>query len=749
MPLTLGSRLGSYEVLSLLGAGGMGEVYRARDTKLGREVALKILPDTFASDPDRLARFTREAQTLAALNHPNIAHIHGLEESGAVRALVMELVEGEDLSQRIARGAIPLDEALPIAKQIAEALEAAHEQGIIHRDLKPANIKVRADGMVKVLDFGLAKAMEPAAGSSPNVSQSPTITTPAMTQAGMILGTAAYMSPEQARGRPIDKRTDVWAFGCVLYEMLTGRRAFEGEDVTDTIAAIVRGEPAWDALPADVPAQIQILLRRCLEKDRGARISDVAVARFLMTETIALPSAPSVATPPPAPAPRWRLVAGTAVGLVAGIVLTAIAAWAVARLTPQRPPQPARFAVVPPSAQPLSIQGNDRDIAISPDGTHIVYRAGGGQGIRPVGRARAGSARRSATGQRPYHSRAVHFSRWPLGWILHGNRAQESLHHRRTTHHDLPRGKHSAGGELGFGRHDRLRHQFPAEPVTERARGRRRTKGAGAAAGLDERRAWSVPFPIHPAGRPGVLFTIIEAGQVETAQVAVLDLKTGQRKTLVRGGSHAEYVDPSTTSTSSGQAGSGQAGYLVYAAAGTLRAVRFDLARLEVVGDPVPVVEQVMAAPTGEANFAVSRGGTLVYVPGGLGAQTVVTPRSLVWVNRQGREEPIKAPPQSLRGAASLARRHARGARHSRSAKRHLDLGSRPAGADTTDVRSDPGLESRLDAGRAARDLDVDPRPESLLAGRGRYRRGRAADDESECAVPDVDFPRWHARRAV
>ena len=199
MSLHAGTRLGPYEIVALLSAGGMGEVYRARDTKLEREVALKILPDTFASDPDRLARFTREAQTLAALNHPNIAHIHGLEDSGAARALVMELVEGEDLSQRIARGAIPIDEALPIAKQIAEALEATHEQGIIHRDLKPANIKVRADGIVKVLDFGLAKAIEPAAGSSPNVSQSPTITTPAMTQAGMILGTAAYMSPEQAR----------------------------------------------------------------------------------------------------------------------------------------------------------------------------------------------------------------------------------------------------------------------------------------------------------------------------------------------------------------------------------------------------------------------------------------------------------------------------------------------------------------------------------------------------------------------
>jgi serine/threonine protein kinase len=228
LALTPGTRLGVYEVIASIGVGGMGEVYRATDTTLDRQVAIKILPDAFASDPERMARFEREAKTLASLNHPNIAAIYGLEKSGGTHALVMELVEGDDLSQRIARGAIPIDEALPIAKQIAEALETAHEQGIIHRDLKPANIKVRPDGTVKVLDFGLAKAMEPAAGSSPNASMSPTITTPAMTQAGIILGTAAYMSPEQDKGRAVDKRSDVWAFGAVLYEMFTGRRAFDG-----------------------------------------------------------------------------------------------------------------------------------------------------------------------------------------------------------------------------------------------------------------------------------------------------------------------------------------------------------------------------------------------------------------------------------------------------------------------------------------------------------------------------------------
>jgi serine/threonine protein kinase len=234
MSLATGTRLGPYEVVSALGAGGMGEVYKARDTKLNRDVALKVLPESFVHDAERVARFRREARVLASLNHPHIGGIYGLEDANGITALVLELVEGPTLADRIAEGPIPLDEALPIAKQIAEALEAAHEQGIVHRDLKPANIKVRADGMAKVLDFGLAKAMEPASASSPMVSQSPTITSPAMTQAGIILGTAAYMSPEQAKGRPVDKRSDVWSFGCVLFEMLTRTRAFNGEDVSET-----------------------------------------------------------------------------------------------------------------------------------------------------------------------------------------------------------------------------------------------------------------------------------------------------------------------------------------------------------------------------------------------------------------------------------------------------------------------------------------------------------------------------------
>src|SRR6202158_1371778 len=329
MALMPGTRLGPYQILAPLGAGGMGEVYQARDGKLNREVAIKVLPEAFAEDAERLARFTREAQTLAALNHPHIAAIYGLEESGGVRALGMEFVEGDDLSQRIARGAIPLDDALPIAKQIAEALEAAHEQGIIHHDLKPANIKVRPDGTVKVLDFGLAKAMEPAAGSSPNNSMSPTLTTPAMTQAGMILGTAAYMSPEQAKGRLADKRSDVWAFGCVLFEMLTGTRAFEGEDVSDTLAAVLRGEPNWNALPANIPSAIRTLIERCLAKERRRRAADISVAEFVLTDpgVLADPRDAPARVPAPPSTPRWKSAVPIASAVLATATLVGAGAW--------------------------------------------------------------------------------------------------------------------------------------------------------------------------------------------------------------------------------------------------------------------------------------------------------------------------------------------------------------------------------------------------------------------------------------
>jgi eukaryotic-like serine/threonine-protein kinase len=284
MAPTSGTKVGPYEIVAPLGAGGMGEVYRARDSKLGRDVALKMLPDVFARDAQRMARFRREAQVLASLNHPNIATIHGLEEADGKHALVMELVEGPTLAERIAHGPIPLDEALPIAKQIADGLEYAHERGIIHRDLKPANVKVRPDGTVKILDFGLAKALDetPAADS---INTSPT-TSAAATREGIILGTAAYMSPEQARGKTVDRRCDIWSFGAVLFEMLSANKPFAGEDVSDTLAAVIMKEPDWNALPATAPASIQRLVRRCLNKDPRQRLRDIGDARIAIEEAL-------------------------------------------------------------------------------------------------------------------------------------------------------------------------------------------------------------------------------------------------------------------------------------------------------------------------------------------------------------------------------------------------------------------------------------------------------------------------------
>jgi len=288
MGLSAGTRLGPYEILAPLGAGGMGEVYRARDTKLRRDVAIKILPQIFTSDPERLARFEREAQMLAALNHSHIGAIYGVEDAGEVRALVLELVEGETLAERLRRGSIPVAEALAIARQIADALEAAHERSIIHRDLKPANIKIAPDGQVKVLDFGLAKTVV-SNTTGPDLSQSPTLTG-SSTSEGAILGTAAYMSPEQARGKTVDKRTDIWAYGCVLYEMLTGRKAFAGETASDAIAAILQREPDWTKLPTAVPAPVPRLLRRCLEKDPNRRLRDVGDARLEVDDALSRPT---------------------------------------------------------------------------------------------------------------------------------------------------------------------------------------------------------------------------------------------------------------------------------------------------------------------------------------------------------------------------------------------------------------------------------------------------------------------------
>ena len=372
MPLTPGTTLGPYRVTAKIGEGGMGEVYRARDTNLDRDVAIKVLPEAFTSDPDRLARFEREAKVLASLNHPNIGAIYGLEKSGDTRALVLELIEGPTLADRIKQGPIPVDEALPIAKQIAEALEAAHEQGIIHRDLKPANVKVKDDGTVKVLDFGLAKAFQPDA-SDVSASMSPTISlTAAATQMGMVIGTAAYMAPEQAKGKVVDKRADVWAFGAVLYEMLTGQKPFVGDDVSDTLALVLKFEPEWDELPSDLSPVLATYLRRCLAKEPKQRVHDIADVRLAMEGAFETTASDGVSHQ----TQIWQRPVPLA---IAGLVLLSVgglAAWGLIR--PATGADVVRFSVVPPGAgaSSLGLSQRGRDLTITPDGMQIVYNSG-------------------------------------------------------------------------------------------------------------------------------------------------------------------------------------------------------------------------------------------------------------------------------------------------------------------------------------------------------------------------------------
>jgi len=367
MAIASGARVGSYEILTAIGAGGMGEVYRARDTKLGRDVAVKALPEAFARDAERMARFQREAKVLASLNHPNIAAIYGFEDSGSVHALVMELVEGPTLADRIAAGPVPVDEALRIARQIADALEYAHGRGVVHRDLKPANIKISTDDAVKILDFGLAKAVQGEA-SETDIANSPTLTHMATMQ-GVLLGTAAYMSPEQAKAKPVDRRADIWSFGCVLYELLTGEQAFDGETVTDTLAAVIRAEPDWSQLPAGTPARARVLLQRCLQKDPKQRLRDIGDARISLDEVLSGAPEPSTTTTANIPTPAWRralpwaLFTATAVGLAAFVAI-----W---RFAPPKPVSSELMRLEIPTPQ----ETGDVVFALSPDGRQLAFTA--------------------------------------------------------------------------------------------------------------------------------------------------------------------------------------------------------------------------------------------------------------------------------------------------------------------------------------------------------------------------------------
>jgi serine/threonine protein kinase/Tol biopolymer transport system component len=592
--LAAGTRLGPYEILAAIGAGGMGEVYRARDTKLGRDVALKILPDAFASDPDRLARFTREAQTLAALNHPNIAHIHGLEESGGVRALVMELVEGEDLAERLVRGPIPLDEALPIAKQIAEAFEAAHEQGIIHRDLKPANIKVRADGTVKVLDFGLAKALDPTPTSSPNVTNSPTLSLQA-TRAGIILGTAAYMSPEQARGKPVDKRTDIWAFGCVLYEVLSGKRAFAGEDVTDTLAAIIRADPDWSQLPNDTPPGIRRLLRRCLEKDRKERLPDIGTARLEIKDALTAP----VEIPLSAAAPRRNRDRLAWISALASVTLIAVGASLWARRPASLAPE-IRTEINTPATADLA------SFALSPDGRQLVFVASGDGPSRLWLRSLATTVVQPLAGT---DGAALPF------WSPNG-RSVAFFADDKLKRLDL------GGGQ-------------PQPLATAIARG-----GAWNADGviLYTPASGSPLFRVSASGGQVVAVTRLDRQTIHRFPVFLPD---GQhflfwaQGTPDTSGIYLGSLDSPTMTrlTANDTAGAYlPSGWLAWVRAGTLMAQRFDMTRRALAGEPVTVADPVaVESQTSSAAFSVSATGLMAYRSG------TATKRQLTWFDRSGK----------------------------------------------------------------------------------------------------------------
>ena len=605
MALDVGSRLGHYDVTALIGEGGMGQVYQATDTKLNRQVALKILPEAFATDPDRLARFQREAQVLASLNHPGIAAIYGIEEAEDTRALVLELVEGPTLADRISKGAIPLDEALPIAKQIAEALEAAHEAGVIHRDLKPANIKVREDGTVKVLDFGLAKALDTTAQGDP--SQSPTLTA-AATQMGVIMGTAAYMSPEQASGKPVDKRADVWAFGAVLYEMLTGRRPFTSDDVSKTLAHVIATAPDWGQLPGGLPPVLAAFLQGCLEKDPRERVRDIGDVRLAMKgafeTTVSAPSVPVAALS----LQLWQRPIPAAIVALAIAAIAGLAVWTLKPL----PPQPvSRFAASAPPSAPVSLSNGHNDVAISRDGTRVVYRAAGGVfHVRSFDQLEGLLLRGAESPNEPFLSPD---GAW-VGFVAEDENSMQKvsiLGGPPVTICELPADLRGAS----WGQDDVIIFGTASDG------GLMRVSGAG---GEPEtittpQEGRHVRPDILPGGA-GVLFTIDRGPGLGNEDVALLNMDTGEHHVIIPGGTDARYLPT---------------GHIVYGVDGTLRAVAFDLSSLEITSDPVPVVEDVLVKSSGAANFSISDDGHLVFVPftGGDGAN--VTSR-LVVTGRDG-----------------------------------------------------------------------------------------------------------------
>jgi serine/threonine-protein kinase len=623
-----GRRFGAYEVHARIGAGGMGEVYHARDTKLGRDVAIKILPRLFVNNPDRLARFAREARVLASLNHPHIGAIYGLEDADGVRALVLELVHGETLADRIARGPIPLNETLNIARQIAVALEAAHEKGIVHRDLKPANIKLTPDGVVKVLDFGLAKA---ASGDAPGDGTQPPTMTIGGTAEGVILGTATYMSPEQARGRPADKRADVWAFGVVLYEMLTGRRPFDGEDMTEVLGAVVRLEPNWEALPPDVPQIVRTLLQRCLVKDRRARIADIAAALFVLDHQAGATAMQTASAAPLPRRPSWPLIAALTTGALVVAALGGAMGWFATRPAPS---SVVRTTITTSGSTALTLSASDdRNVAITPDGSRIVYRGNNQLLVRALDQLEpsvlSGLGRPQGVFISPDGQWVGFFDRFSLlkKVAIAGGSPVELC-----AVQGVPRG--ATWGEDGT----------VIFATNASATGLQRVSATGGEPTMltkpdRERGEGDHVWPEFLPGGEAVLFTITAATTgIENAQIALLDLRTGRTKVLIRGGSHAQYVPSGLGSPKRTER---QGGHLVYGVKGTLRAVKFDLGRREVVGTPAPVLEGVVTTNQGAADVAVAANGSLVYVPGRAGGGD----RTVVSVDQQGRASPLPGLP--------------------------------------------------------------------------------------------------------
>jgi serine/threonine protein kinase/Tol biopolymer transport system component len=642
MSLPPGTRLGPYELTGQIGAGGMGEVYRAHDTNLRRDVAVKVLPASVSADAERLARFRREAQVLATLNHPNIAAIYGIEESGTAPALVMELVEGEDLSTAIARASradgpvsgsqsgrhlrgIPLEDALPIARQIVDALGAAHAQGVIHRDLKPANIKLKgtsvdlAGATVKVLDFGLAKLADPGAirsGSSDiDPANSPTITSPAMTAMGMILGTAAYMAPEQARGRVVDKRADIWAFGCVLYEMLTGRRAFEGDDVSDTLATILKSDPDWTALPAGTPLAIRRLLRRCLTKDPARRLADIADARLDLDDPATSSGDETNAAPAVEPFIRRRWIERIGL-LVAGIAVAAIGLgpWVVSHLreTPPAPLPTLRVPLLPPEG--LRVEPG---FVISPDGRYVAFRASRrGEQVRLWIRDLATMDVRVVAGTDDAFvpvwspdSRSVAYA--DLSGIKLVDVAAGSV--RMLIDRAGPSIAWAPDGTIVFNR--------------------------AAAPGAAGEILWRLPLT---GGEP-VALTTLDTGAGDTDHAVQQFLPDGRRFLFTAAPGNRLYVghldgtSPTLLAEQIWQPSYAAPGYLLYLREGTLFVQRFDTEIGLLVGEPAPFIGQVSALfSVGKGDFSVSNNGVLIYTQG-----TAARGGLPVWVDRQGRESPV------------------------------------------------------------------------------------------------------------